>query len=85
MPKANGTIVKPAARAKTTPAKPDAALHPTQPLQYNNGSMVDMENLTEVQTFQRYATEMKALPKSKTVLLDYYRKGVEATAAAASQ
>jgi hypothetical protein len=85
MPKANGTIVKPAARAKTTPAKPDAALPPTQPLQYNNGSMVDMENLTEVQTFQRYATETKALPKSKTVLLDYYRKGVEATAAAASQ
>jgi hypothetical protein len=45
--------------------------------------MVDGQNLTEVQTFQQYAAEKKAVPKSKAVLLDYYRQRVQAPASAA--
>ena len=97
---AHGQPVKSVATAKAQPIKPDtarteyldkpgtgfdeAAVSPKQPLQYGDGRMVNMQNLTEVQTFQRYVAEMKASPESKAVLLDYYRKGVEATVSTAS-
>jgi hypothetical protein len=42
--------------------------------------MVDGQNLTEVQTFQRYMAEKKAAPESKAVLLDYYRQQVQTVA-----
>jgi hypothetical protein len=57
----------------------------TQPLKYGNGSVVDANNLTEVQTFQRYVTEKKAAPESKAVLLDYYRQRAQVPATVASQ
>jgi hypothetical protein len=59
----------------------EVAVATKQPLQYGDGSMVDMQNLTEVQTFQRDVAEIKAMPESKVVLLDYYRQGAQTTVA----
>ncbi|HRQ42218.1 MAG TPA: hypothetical protein PLD25_30225 [Chloroflexota bacterium] len=80
----NGQAMKPApptsdqpAKASPTvngqPAKPDTTVATEQPLKYGDGHMVDGQNLTEVQTFQRYKAEKKTTPESKAVLLDYYR------------
>ena len=79
MPKANGVKT---GKASGPPAKPDTAraelaevaVATEQPLQYGDGHMVDGQNLTEVQTFQRYVTEKNTVPESKVVLLDYYRQ-----------
>ncbi len=49
-----------------------------RPLHYGCGEMVDGKNLTEVQTFQRYLTEKRSAPESKTVLLDFYRQQAQA-------
>ena len=45
-----------------------------QPLQYGNGTLVDGENLTEVQTYRQYLAEKKSALASKTALLDFYRQ-----------
>ena len=50
-------------------------------LQYGDGRLVDMQNLTEVQTFQRYVAEKDGEPKSKGVLLAYYQQRVRVAAA----
>jgi hypothetical protein len=71
--------------ANGQPEKPDTAVSPTPPLQYGDGHLVDMQNLTEVQTFQQYVAERNAKPKSKAALLDFYQKGVQITVGAASQ
>lgn len=81
MPKANGAAVK---QANGQPKKPDTAVTDTQLLKYGDGTMVDGQNLTEVQTFQRYKAEKKAKPESKAVLLDYYRQRDQAPAAIVS-
>lgn len=47
-------------------------------LTYANGLAIDSANLTEVQTFQQYVTEKKAVPASKAVLLDYYQQRTNA-------
>jgi hypothetical protein len=78
VPKAKRVAAK---RPNGRPAKPNTAA--IQLLKYGDGSMVDGQNLTEVQTFQQYAAEKKAVPKSKAVLLDYYRQRVQAPASAA--
>lgn len=83
MPKANGAAVK---QGNSQPQKPgtarterrprsqaEVAVADAQLLQYGDGTMVDGQNLTEVQTFQRYKAEKKVVPGSKAVLLDYYR------------
>jgi hypothetical protein len=49
-----------------------------RPFQYGDGTLVDGENLTEVQTFQRYQAEKQAAPTSKVALLDYYRQRMQA-------
>jgi hypothetical protein len=67
-----------AKRPHGRPAKPNTAA--IQLLKYGDGSMVDGQNLTEVQTFQRYMAEKKAAPESKAVLLDYYRQQVQTVA-----
>jgi len=101
IPKANGAAtkqpndqaVKPAPPASGQPQKPgtartelaEVAVADTQLLKYGDGSMVDGQNLTEVQTFQRYKAEKKAAPESKAVLLDYYRQQAQAPASVASQ
>jgi len=93
IPKANGAAtkqpndqaVKPAPPASGQPQKPGTAVADTQLLKYGDGSMVDGQNLTEVQTFQRYKAEKKAAPESKAVLLDYYRQQAQAPASVASQ
>lgn len=82
VPKANGAAVK---QAKGQPTKPDTAITDTQLLQYGDGHMVDGQNLTEVQTFQRYVTEKNTAPESKAVLLDYYRQRAQVPATIASQ
>ena len=94
----NDQAVKPAAPASGQPQKPgtarterrprsqaEVAVADTQLLKYGDGSMVDGQNLTEVQTFQRYKAEKKAAPESKAVLLDYYRQQAQAPASVASQ
>ncbi len=83
VPKANGAAVK---QGNSQPQKPgtarterrprsqaEVAVADAQLLQYGDGTMVDGQNLTEVQTFQRYKAEKKVVPGSKAVLLDYYR------------
>jgi hypothetical protein len=92
----NDRPLKPAPPVKVEAAKPDttstkrpnraklAVVADTRPLQYGDGKMVDGTNLTEVQTFQQYTAEKKAVPKSKAVLLDYYRQRVQAPAGSAS-
>ena len=94
----NDQAVKPAPPASGQPQKPgtarterrprsqaEVAVADTQLLKYGDGSMVDGQNLTEVQTFQRYKAEKKAAPESKAVLLDYYRQQAQAPASVASQ
>ena len=94
----NDQAVKPAAPASGQPQKPgtarterrprsqaEVAVADTQLLKYGDGSMVNGQNLTEVQTFQRYKAEKKAAPESKAVLLDYYRQQAQAPASVASQ
>jgi hypothetical protein len=71
-------------RVTSQPKKTGPAVADTQLLKYGNGAMVDGQNLTEIQTFQRYKAEKKATPESKAVLLDYYRKGMQATTASAA-
>jgi hypothetical protein len=70
------------APARTQPAKPTPTRAAGQPLKYGDGSLVDGQNFTEVQTFQRYKREKKAPPASKTVLLAYYRQHGQAVAGA---
>lgn len=81
MPQANGVKN---GQASGQPAKPDTAVTTEQSLKYGDGHMVDWQNLTEVQTFQRYVTEKKTAPKTKAVLLDYYRQRAQAPASVAS-
>jgi hypothetical protein len=93
----NGRPTRPAPPAKSKAAKPDipsneppdrvelAETADTQLLKYGDGKMVDGKNLTEVETFQQYKAEKKAVPKSKAVLLDYYRQRAQAPAGTASQ
>lgn len=45
-------------------------------MKYGNGALVDGENVTEVQTFERYLLEKNTVPESKAVLLDFYRQQV---------
>jgi hypothetical protein len=63
----------------------DTAVPPAPPLQYGDGNLVDMQNLTEVQTFKQYVAERKFEPKSKAALLDFYQKGVQVAVGVASQ
>lgn len=79
-PKTNGIAVKPAAPADTQSVKSEAAVSPQQ-LKYGDGRLVDMQNLTEVQTFQRYVAEKEVKPKSKAVLLTYYQQRIQTAAA----
>lgn len=65
-------------QANGQPKKPDTAVTDTQLLKYGDGTIVDGQNLTEVQTFQRYKAEKNATPKSKGVLLGYYRQRAQA-------
>ena len=51
-----------------------------QPLKYGNGTWVDGENLTEMQTYRQYLTEKQSAPASKTALLDFYRQRTQAVA-----
>ncbi len=85
-PKATNTNAS--VTVKQTNGKPEklgAAVPPTPSLQYGNGHLVDMQNLTEVQTFRQYVAKRKAEPKSKETLLDFYQKGVQIAAGAANQ
>jgi len=68
--------------ARTQSAKPTPTRAAARPLKYGNGSLVDGQNSTEVQSFQRYKTEKKAAPASKTILLAYYRQQEQALASA---
>jgi hypothetical protein len=79
-PKTNGIAVKPAAPADTQSVKSETAVAPQQ-LKYGDGRLVDMQNLTEVQTFQRYVTEKAVDPNSKAVLLRYYQQRTQTAAA----
>lgn len=80
-------------QGNSQPAKPDSVATSVtrstgldaQSLKYGDGSAIDANNLTEVQTFRRYMAEKKAAPKSKAVLLDYYRQRVQVPATVASQ
>jgi hypothetical protein len=97
----NGQAVKPAPSTNDQPVKTgtarteyldklgtgfaEVAVANTQLLKYGDGTMVDGQNLTEVQTFQRYKAEKKAVPESKAVLLGYYRQQAQAPASVASQ
>ncbi|MCZ7673811.1 MAG: hypothetical protein M5U34_45175 [Chloroflexi bacterium] len=80
-------------RTNGQPAKPDSVATSVtrstgldaQSLKYGDGSAVDANNLTEVQTFQRYMAEKKAAPESKAVLLDYYRQRAQVPATVTSQ
>lgn len=93
IPKANGAAtkqpndqaVKPAPPVSGQPQKPGTAVADTQLLQYGDGNMVDGQNLIEVQTFQRYKAEKKAVPESKAALLDYYRQRAQAPATITGQ
>lgn len=49
-------------------------LEDKQPMKYGNGALVDGENVTEVQTFERYLLAKNTVPESKIVLLDFYRQ-----------
>ena len=69
----------PVKQTSSQPVNPGTAVAGTQQLEYGDGSTVDGQNLTEVQTFQRYLTEKKAAPESKVALLDYYRERVQAS------
>lgn len=51
-----------------------------QPLKYGNGTVVDGENLTEVQTYRQYLAEKQSAPASKTALLDFYRQRTQVVA-----
>jgi hypothetical protein len=77
----------PATMKRTTsqPEKPETAVDDNQLLKYGDGHMVDGQNLTEVQTFQRYVTEKNTAPESKAVLLDYYRQRAQVPATVANQ
>lgn len=79
--KVNGAATR---QTNGQPQKPGTAVADTQLLQYGDGTMVDGQNLTEVQTFQRYKVEKKVVPGSKAVLLDYYRQRAQAPASIAS-
>jgi hypothetical protein len=68
--------------ARTRPAKPAPTRAAGQPLKYGDGSLVDGQNFTEGQAFQRSKTEKKAALAAKTILLAYYRQQEPAPAAA---
>jgi len=78
MPKVRGAGLKQPNNHREIPA---AAVSIEQPLKYGNGAVVDANNLTEVQTFQRYVGEKKTAPESKAILLDYHRQRVQKSAA----
>lgn len=82
VPKVNAAATR---QTNGQPQKPGTAVADTQLLQYGDGTMVDGQNLIEVQTFQRYMAEKKAAPASKAVLLDYYRQRVQVPATVAGQ
>jgi hypothetical protein len=67
------------ANGKTT-SPPNGSPAGKQPLKYGNGTWVDGENLTEVQTYRQYLTEKQSAPASKTALLDFYRQRTQAVA-----
>jgi len=67
---ANGKAVSPTSGSTTN----------KQTLQYGNGSLVDGENVTEVQTFRRYLAEKQSAPASKTALLGFYRQRAQVVA-----
>ncbi len=46
---------------------------------YGNGSRVDANNLTEMETFVQYVAEKKATPESKSVLLAFYQQRAQQT------
>ncbi|MCA9872127.1 MAG: hypothetical protein KC441_00670 [Anaerolineales bacterium] len=94
VPKANGAAMKQGNGQLKKPdttfteqqprSQAEVAVVETQLLKYGDGSMVDGQNLTEVQTFQRYVAEKKAAPESKAVLLDYYQQQVQTPVSVAS-
>jgi hypothetical protein len=47
---------------------------------YGDGSQVGAANVTEVQTFELYQAEKRAVPASKGALLAFYQQRVAATA-----
>lgn len=51
-----------------------------RPLRYGDGRLVDAQNVTEVQTFQRYTAEKQTVPLSKADLLAYYRQRTQVPA-----
>ena len=59
----------------STPHSALATPHSLRPfLVYGDGQPVKAENVTEVQTFERFVVERKSPPASRAALLDYYRQ-----------
>jgi hypothetical protein len=61
---------------KRMPASPVQAVPlppPTPVLTYGDGSQVDADNVTEVQTFMMYQGEKKGVPADRSALLAYYQ------------
>ena len=59
----------------STPHSALATPHsPRSSLVYGDGQPVKAENVTEVQTFERFVVERKSPPASRAALLDYYRQ-----------
>jgi hypothetical protein len=85
-PRATSTNVSATAKQPNgQPKNPGTAVSPAPSLQYGDGNLVDMQNLTEVQTFQQYTAARKTEPKSKAMLLDFYQEGIRVTVSAASR
>lgn len=69
-----GSTSLPTGTAVPAPPPPPAPT-PT----YGNGSRVDANNLTEMETFVQYVAEKKATPESKSVLLAFYQQRAQQT------
>jgi len=78
-PKVNGAATHATATAVVEPAQatppPEGGQAGQWPsLVYGDGQPVKVENVTEVQTYERFVAERKTPPASRAALLDYYRQ-----------